>query len=64
MTRRGGNSRVFRDHRRGERTGTMDKGKPMIRKERRRAPKAVAARFYQLLSGHAMTTIFLRDKWG
>lgn len=60
MTRRGGSSLAFWDHMGGERADTMHQGKPKIRKELQSAPKAAAARFYQMLSGHAMTTTFLK----
>ena len=38
--------------------------RPAIRPAPRRVPKGVAARFFQLLNGHAMIPPFLRDKWG
>ena len=37
--------------------------RPKIRRELRKAKKGVASRFFQLLSGHAMTAPFLKDKW-
>lgn len=37
---------------------------PGIRPQLRRAPKRVAARFFQLLSGHAIIAPFLKDRWG
>ena len=38
--------------------------RPCIRPRLRTAKKGVAARFFQLLSGHAMTAPFLRERWG
>lgn len=38
--------------------------RPNLRPRLRRAAKSVAARFFQLLSGHAMMAAFLREKWG
>ena len=38
--------------------------RPNLRPRLRRAAKSVAARFFQLLSGHAMMAPFLREKWG
>ena len=38
--------------------------RPGIRPALRRATKSVAAKFFQLLSGHAMTAPFLEERWG
>ena len=38
--------------------------RPVIRPQLRRAPKRVAARFFQFLSGHAMIAPFLKGRWG
>ena len=38
--------------------------RPGIRPALRGARKSVAARFYQLMSGHVMIAPFLRDRWG
>ena len=39
------------------------RSRPVIRPLLRKAPKGVAARFFQLLSGHAMIAPFLKEKW-
>ena len=38
--------------------------RPGIRPRLRRTPKGIAARFFQLLSGHAMIAPFLKERWG
>ena len=38
--------------------------RPGIRPQVGIAPKGVAARFFQLLSGHAVTAPFLEERWG
>ena len=40
------------------------RSRPGIRPLLRRARKGVAARFFQLLSGHAMIAPFLKERWG
>ena len=40
------------------------RAKPRIRALLRKTRKDVAARYFQLLSGHAMIAPFLNDKWG
>ena len=42
----------------------MPKSKPKIRPALRTELKAISGRFCQLLSGRAMITPFLEDKWG
>ena len=42
----------------------MAASRPGIRPQLRRAPKRVAARFFQQLSGHAMIAPSLKEKWG
>lgn len=56
IIRRDGQARVFRAPDAGARPG--------IRQQPRADPKAVTARFYQILSGHAMTAVFVKEKWG
>ena len=38
--------------------------RPGIRPQLRTAPKAIAARYFQLLIGHAMVAPFLKKRWG
>ena len=40
------------------------RSKPKIRPSLQTEPKAIAGRFCQLLSGHAMMAPFLKEKWG
>ena len=63
-TSRADRSRAFLDSKEGGRTRQADGGKPKIRSELQIAPKAIAARSCQLLSGHAMATASLKEKWG
>ena len=53
-----------RDGGRGAYRGPDRGARPRIRAPLRRTRKAVAARFFQLLSGHAMIAPFLKDRWG
>ena len=55
---------VGRDPDRGAYALPSRGARPGIRPALRRAKKSVAARFFQLLSGHAMIAPFLRDRWG
>src|SRR5436853_7655645 len=55
----------------GRRTGTKafrlpseTHSRPRIRDQLKGVPKGVTARYYQLLSGHALTAVRLKDKWG
>lgn len=56
ISRRGADRRTFQL--------PTDRSRPRIRPQLRGAPKRVASRFYQLLSGHAMIAPFLNDRWG
>ena len=60
---RNGNRKTFMAPRKGVET---DKRSPtiMIDDSYRGASKSVAARFYPMLSGHAMTAVFLTERWG
>ena len=40
------------------------RSRPGIRPQLRRVAQGVAARFFQLLRGHAMVTPFLKERWG
>ena len=44
--------------------GPGRKARPRIRALLRKTRKSVAARYFQLLSGHAMIAPFLKDRWG
>ena len=49
---------------RGAFVGPDKRARPRIRAPLRKTEKGVAARFFQLLSGHAMIAPFLKDRWG
>ena len=53
-----------RGGRRGAFAGPEKGARPRIRTLLRTTRKGVAARYFQLLSGHAMTAPFLKDRWG
>ena len=57
--------RIGREGRnRGAFVGPDRGARPKIRALLRKTGKGVASRYFQLLSGHAMITPFLKDKWG
>ena len=51
-----------RNHGRTTFKAPAEGARPRIREGLRAAPKGLAARFYQLASGHAMTAPFLKDR--
>ena len=66
IVKRDSSSKAFLDPRRGGNIDSRDKERPKIRKKLQGAPKAAAACFCQILSGHvhAIAAASLKDKWG